>query len=201
LKATALAPLAFLFLSVPAQAELLQTWRLTATTYQVADGFMAPSFVEIGQNFYIDYVIDIETPGSDLEFNRAIKSISVNGITSLTDGYVWSTWGGELKAINVQPFSARADGITFVSLNNFSGNYYQELVPMLADFAAAAPTPAVDLRLDFGVNNIWAHTSSFVMAVAVPEPSSVLLMLIGLPMLTLRRYGSRRTGVFSAHKL
>lgn len=199
-KTAALAPLAFLFLSLSAQAEVLQTWRVTATTYQVEEGFTPPSFAEIGQDFFIDYVIDTDTPWSDTGYNCAIKSMSVNGMTSASDGYVASWAGGALKAINVEPVSGRTDGITFISFNNFSGVDNQDLGSMLADFAAAAPTTAADLRLDFGVNSIRAHTSSFVMTSGtVPEPSSVLLMLIGLPLLMLRRYGSRRAGAYTAN--
>ncbi|MET3131123.1 hypothetical protein AAKU55_001381 [Oxalobacteraceae bacterium GrIS 1.11] len=198
-KATALAPLAFLFLSVPAHAELLQTWRLAATTYQDQGGrFTPPSFVKIGQKFSIDYVIDTEAPSGGVGFNGVVKSFSINGITSLSDGYLLSMRGIIFNAINVGPSSARADGINFISFNNFSGTDKQDITSLLAGFAAAAPTSAADLRVDFGVNSIWAHTNSFVMT-SVPEPTSALLMLIGLPLLMLRKYRLRSAGAYSAN--
>jgi hypothetical protein len=195
-KLPALASLAFLFFAAPAQAELLQTWRLASTTYQVQSEFTPPSFAEIGQKFYIDYVIDTQAssmPGWDGMFMGAVKSFSVNGITSRSDGYIMGLdW---LSAINVAPSSFRSDGITFVSFNNFAGMLAPDVSTALGRFSDFAHTPATDLRVDFGDNSIWARPSSFEMT-SVPEPLPALLMLAGLPLLLLRN--RRRASVPAA---
>jgi hypothetical protein len=179
-KVTALASLAFLFFSASAQAEL-QTWRLTSTTYQVQNGFTPPAFALIGNDFYIDYLVETQTPslpGWDGMFSGAVKSFSVNGITSQSDGYI-SAHGG-LNAINIWPSSSRSDGIDFLSFNNFSGTYTPNVTSALEEFADFAPTSSTDLRVDFGDKSIWAKPSSFVMTSSVPEPSSLLLAALGV---------------------
>lgn len=179
-KATALASLAFLVFSASAQAEL-QTWRLTSTTYQIQDGFTPPVFAQIGKDFYIDYVVDTQTPsfpGWNGMFSGAVKSFSINGIISQSEGYI-SAHGG-LNAINIWPSLDRSDGIDFLSFNNFSGTYTPDVTSALKEFADSAKTPSADLRVDFGDKSIWAKPSSFIMTSSVPEPSSVLLASLGL---------------------
>ncbi len=179
-KATAFASLAFLFFSASAQAEL-QTWRLTSTAYQVQGGFTPPAFAQIGNDFYIDYVVDTQAPsfpGWDGMFSGAVKSFSINGITSQSEGYI-SAHGG-LNAINIWPSSSRSDGIDFLSFNNFSGTYTPNVTSALKEFADLAPTTSADLRVDFGDKSIWAKPSSFVMTSSVPEPSSLLLATLGV---------------------
>lgn len=179
-KATALTSLAFLLFSASAQAEL-QTWRLTSTTYQIQNGFTPPPFAQIGNDFYIDYVVDTQVPsfpGWDGLFSGAVKSFSINGITSHSEGYI-SSHGG-LNAINIWPSSNRSDGIDFLSLGDFSGTYTPNVTLALKQFADAVKTPSTDLRVDFGDNSIWAKPSSFVMTSSVPEPSSLLLAALGV---------------------
>lgn len=179
-KATALASLAFLFYSASAQAEL-QTWRLTSTTYQVQASFAPPAFAQIGKDFHIDYVVDTQTPsfpGWDGLFSGAVKSFSINGITSQSEGYI-SAHGG-LNAINIWPSSSRSDGIDFLSLGNFSETHTPDVTSALKDFADSVQTKWTDLRVDFGDKSIWAKPSSFVMTSSVPEPSGLLLTALGV---------------------
>lgn len=190
--AVAAAALASLAFASAAQAEL-QTWRLTATSYEVERGFTAPAFAEVGNSFTIDYVIDVQTPS--LEgwfglFDGAVKSFTINGVTSLSDGYVVSLEDGGLNAINIWPRNLRSDGIDFISFNNFEGTPSADVASALRDFAAFASTGYTDLRVDFGENSVWAAPTSFVMTSSVPEPSAAWLLLMGLPVLALKR--SRR---------
>ena len=186
--AAALASLAF---AAPAQADL-QTWRLTATSYQVQEGFTAPAFAEVGNSFTIDYVIDTQTPSFDTwpgMFSGAVKSFTINGVTSQSEGYI-SAHGG-LNAINIWPSDARSDGIDFISFNNFAASFNADVASALKEFATFASTSSTDLRVDFGYKSIWAKPSSFVMTSSVPEPSAAWLLLAGLPLLAVKR--CRRT--------
>ncbi len=193
-KMAAIASLAGLFLSAPAAHAELQTWRLTSTVNSVDAGFTPPPFAQLGNVFDIDYVIDTETPsfpGWDGMFSGAIKSFSVNGVTSQADGYISATGSG-LNAINVWPISSRMDGIDFLSFNNFSGFLAADVASALHEFSAGTPA-AVDLRVDFGDDSIRATPSSFAVVVAsVPEPSPGLLLLAALPLALLRKRGSHR---------
>jgi len=185
--AVAAAALASLAFASAAQAEL-QTWRLTATSYQVQGGFTAPAFAEVGNSFAIDYVIDTQTPSFDNwpgMYSGAVKSFTINGVTSLSEGYI-SAHGG-LNAINIWPRDARSDGIDFISFNNFAGEFNADVAAALKEFATFASTNMTDLRVDFGDNSIWAKPSSFVMTSSVPEPSAAWLLLAGLPLLAVAR--------------
>lgn len=173
----ALAAAALSLLSTPAQAET-QTWRLSATTYSVQEGFAAPSFAEIGKTFYVDYVIDTATP-IDAGWSGAVKSITVNGIQSDVDGYILSFEG--FAAINGAPVGLRADGIDFLSFNNFAGQQATNVLMALQGFASSAGTDAADFRIDFGSDSLWARPNSFAVSV-VPEPMSVLLLSLGVPL-------------------
>jgi len=189
--AVAAAALASLTFATTAQAEL-QTWRLTATSYQVQDGFTAPAFADLGNSFTIDYVIDTQTPSFDGwpgMFSGAVKSFTIDGVTSQSEGYI-SAHGGGLNAINIWPTDARSDGIDFISFNNFAASFNADVASALKEFATFASTSSTDLRVDFGDNSIWAKPSSFVMTSSVPEPSAAWLLLVGLPLLALKR--SRR---------
>lgn len=192
--AVAAAALASLAFAAPAQADL-QTWRLTATSYRVQEGFTAPAFAELGNSFTIDYVIDTQTPSFDTwpgMYSDAVKSFTINGVTSQSEGYI-SAHGG-LNAINIWPSDARSDGIDFISFNNFAGEFNADVAAALKEFATFAPTNMTDLRVDFGDNSIWAKPSSFVMTSSVPEPSAAWLLLAGVPLLALKR-GRRTTSV------
>jgi hypothetical protein len=185
--AVAAAALAALAFAAPAQADL-QTWRLTATSYQVQGGFTAPAFAEVGNSFTIDYVIDTQTPSFDGwpgMFSDAVKSFTINGVTSQSEGYI-SAHGG-LNAINIWPSDARSDGIDFISFNNFAGEFNADVASALKEFATFASTSSTDLRVDFGDKSIWAKPSSFVMTSSVPEPSTAWLLLVGLPLLAVGR--------------
>lgn len=188
--AAAAAALALLALAAPAQAEL-QTWRLTATSYQVEEAFTAPAFAEIGKTFTIDYMIETQkaSSGNWADFFLGVaKSFTINGVTSESGGYILASNG--LNAINVGPSRARSDGISFTSFNNFAGGEKPDVVSALKGFANAVPTGATELRVDFGDKSIWAAPSSFVMT-SVPEPSAAWLLLAGLPLLAAER--RRRT--------
>ena len=188
--AVAAAAFTLLAFAAPAQAEL-QTWRLTAKSYQVQGGFTAPAFAEVGNIFTIDYVIDTQTPSFynwPGMYSGAVKSFTIDGVTSLSGGYI-SAHGG-LNAINIWPSDARSDGIDFISFNNFAGEFNADVALALKEFATSATTNRTDLRVDFGDKSIWAKPSSFVMT-SVPEPSAAWLLLVGLPLLALKR--SRRT--------
>lgn len=183
----AAATFALLAFAAPAQAEL-QTWRLTATSYSVETGFIAPSFAEIGKSFTVDYVIDTQKPAIDSWsglFSGAVKSFTINGVTSDAGGYFLVSDG--LNAINVQPNGARSDGIDFISFNNFAGGSKPDVASALKGFVSAVPTGATDLRVDFGDMSIHAKPVSFAMTSPVPEPSSAWLLLVGLPLLALVR--------------
>lgn len=188
--AVAAAALASLAFASAAQAEL-QTWRLNATSYRVESGFTAPSFLEVGKSFTVDYVIDTQASswggGADL-FTGAVKSFTIDGVTSESGGYVLAFEG--LNAINVGPNGARLDGIDFISFNNFAGGNKADVASALKGFATAAPLGDTDLRVDFGDMSVYASPTSFVMTSSVPEPSAAWLLLMGLPVLALKR--SRR---------
>ncbi|MBU0915417.1 PEP-CTERM sorting domain-containing protein [Aquabacterium parvum] len=187
--AVAAATLTLLAFAAPAQAEL-QTWSLTATAYELTDGFTAPAFAELGKTFRIDYVIDIQTPsleGWSGLFDGAVKSFTINGLTSLSEGYVVSVDEGGLNGINTWPIDARSDGIDFVSFFNLDATSYTDVASTLKDLATFAPTSSTVLRVDFGENSVWAAPTLFVMTSAVPEPSAAWLLLMGLPLLVLKR--------------
>ncbi|HEX5310801.1 hypothetical protein [Aquabacterium sp.] len=190
--AAAITSLALTFLATSAQAEL-QTWRLTSISYHVQEGFTPPAFAEVGNVFSIDYVIDTQTPsapGWNGMFSGSVKSFSINGITSLSEGYI-AAWGGGLNAINIWPSTGRTDGIDFISFNHFGGNGATSVSSALAEFSLAASTNAVDLRIDFGDKSVWAKPSSFAVS-AVPEPSCGLLLLGGLLTVLFRKSCFRR---------
>lgn len=187
-KAATLVALAISSLSSSVQAEL-QTWRLTATSYKVENGFTPPPFAEGGKTFQIDYVVDTLKPSQtnwDGLFSGAVQSFTVNGITNQAGGYI-SADGG-FNAINVWPSSVRLDGIDFISFNNFSGVYAPDVTSALNRFSQSATTSATDLRVDFGDLSVWANPSSFVM-LPVPEPTPTLLLLVGLPLVLFRKFG------------
>lgn len=177
-------------LSAPAQAEL-QTWQLTATVYQVDSGFTPPPFAAMGQTFQVDFVIDTLVPASDPHFfNGAVTSFSINGITSEAGGYLLN--GAGLNAINAAPTSLRADGIDFLSFNNFGGISAPDVTTALQRFAEVvhASSSFAQIRVDFGEQSVFADPSSFVVT-SVPEPASGALMLLGLPLLLLRKQRMR----------
>jgi hypothetical protein len=185
--AVAAAALASLAFAAPAQADL-QTWRLSATSSQVESGFTAPSFLEVGKGFTIDYVIDTQAPswGSGVAlFLGAVKSFTLNGVTSGSAGYIAAADG--LNALNVGPSDARLDGIDFVSFNNFAGGDEADVASALKGFATAVPLGDTELRVDFGYMSIYASPTSFVMTSAVPEPSAAWLLLAGAPLLAIQR--------------
>ncbi len=188
--AAAIASLAF---AAPAQAEL-QTWSLTGTAYEVSEGFTAPAFAEVGKTFRIDYVIDIQTPsleGWSGHFDGAVKSFTINGLTSLSEGYVVSVNDGGLNGINTWPIDARSDGIDFISFFNLQAASYTDVASTLKDLATFATASSTVLRVDFGDNSVWAQPTSFVMTSSGPEPSAAWLLLVGLPALVAKR--NRRT--------
>lgn len=181
--AAALASLAF---ATSAQAEL-QTWRLSATSSEVESGFTPPSFLELGKSFTIDYVIDTQAPswgGGVALFSDAVKSITINGVTSGSDGYILATDG--LNAINVSTNDARFAGIDFISFNNLAGGDKADVASALKGFATAVPLGDTELRVDFGHMSVYASPSSFVMT-SVPEPSAAWLLLAGVPLLAIKR--------------
>lgn len=171
----------FCLFSTGAQAAL-QTWHLTATTYQKSGTFTPPAFATIGQNITIDYVIDNQTPPMMLGFfSGAVKSISFNGQTSQAGGYI-AAQGYGLNAINVWPITGRADGVDFLSFNRFGGAQMSSVAEALNDFSAAASTPSADFRIDFGTdsgNSVWAHPTSFTIS-SVPVPAASWLLGSGL---------------------
>ncbi len=185
--AVAAAALASLAFASAAQAEL-QTWRLTATSYQVESGFTPPSFIELGKSFTVDYVIDTQASswggGADL-FTGAVKSFTINGVTSESGGYVLAFDG--LNAINTGPNGVRLDGIDFISFNNFAGGNKADVALALKGFATAVPLNDTDLRVDFADMSVYASPTSFVMTSSVPEPSAAWLLLVGLPWLAVNR--------------
>lgn len=181
--AAALASLAF---ASTAQAEL-QTWRLTATSSQVESGFTPPSFLELGKSFTVDYVIDTQASswggGADL-FTGAVKSFTINGVTSVSGGYILAFDG--LNAINAGTNSVRLDGIDFISFNNLAGGDKADVASALKGFATAVPLGDTELRVDFGHMSVYASPTSFVMT-SVPEPSAAWLLLAGVPLLAIKR--------------
>lgn len=187
-KAATLVAFAIFSLSSTVHAEL-QTWRLTATSYQVENGFTPPPFAEVGKTFQIDYVVDTLNPSQtnwDGLFSGAVQSFTVNGITNQAGGYIMAGTG--FNAINVWPSSVRLDGIDFISFNNFSGIDAPDVTSALNRFSQSATTSATDLRVDFGDLSVWANPSSFVM-LPVPEPTPTLLLLVGLPLVLFRKFG------------
>lgn len=186
--------LASMFLAVcslytsAAQAEL-QTWRLSATVYQEQGGdFTPPPFAQIGQRVNIDYVINTAAYFNGYFYNGAVVSVSFNGQTSQTGGYVWPSPG--FSAINTYLYD-RADGVDFLSFNYFNSRQTYSLLEALNDFSTAAPTSDTDFRIDFGPNSVWAHPDSFAVS-AVPEPSSVALLGSGLALIAFAARKNRR---------
>ena len=94
---------------------------------------------------------------------------------------------GGLNGINTWPIDARSDGIDFVSFFNLDATSYTDVASTLKDLATFAPTSSTVLRVDFGENSVWAAPTLFVMTSAVPEPSAAWLLLMGLPLLVLKR--------------
>jgi len=180
-KASAIVSIAALAFAASAHAEI-QNWRLTAKAYRVQDGFTAPAFAQTGKTFSIDYVIDTSAAplyASNSLVNRSILSFTLNGITSEASGYIFTHDG--LSAINASPNAGRSDGISFISLNDFSGTPQADIASALLQFSAHAKTPSTDLRVDFGDKSVWAQPSSFVMT-PVPEPATLWLPLVGVPL-------------------
>jgi hypothetical protein len=190
--AVAAAALASLALASAAQAEL-QTWRLTATTYEVSEGFTAPAFAEIGKAFTVDYVIDTQVPAFDGWpglFEGAVKSLTIGGVTSEAGGYVIADDSG-LNGINAWPSDPRSNGIDFISFYNAGESSSADVASTLKLLSTFASSYLTVLRVDFGDNSVHASPTSFVMTSSVPEPSAAWLLLVGLPALALKR--SRRT--------
>jgi hypothetical protein len=185
----AFATLAVLSLGVTGAQAALQTWTLTATTYNVEAGFNAPSFARMGKTFSIDFVFDLDakrTPFSDQYDFYAPESITVNGVTTAVDGYIWAGVGS-LNAINVAPIADRSDLLNFVSLNNMITRNASSVTEALNNFSEAIVANAnspfmrdVDLRLDFSGKSVWATPTSFAISTAVPEPATNASLLLGL---------------------
>lgn len=190
--AVAAAALASLAFATTAQAEF-QTWRLTATSYQVEAGFDAPAFAELSKTFTVDYVFDTLTPSRDTwpgMFDGAVKSFTLNGATSQAGGYIVTLAGDGFSAINVKPSKERNDGIDFISFNNLDGVTSADVASALKDFAAKTAMGGTELRMDFGSYSIYASPTSFVMT-SVPEPSAAWLLLAGVPLLAIQQRGRR----------
>ncbi|MBU0915415.1 hypothetical protein [Aquabacterium parvum] len=190
--AVAAAALASLAISAPAQADL-QTWRLTATSYQVESGFDAPAFAELSKTFTVDYVFDTLTPSLDTwpgTFDGAVKSFTINGDRSQAGGYIVTLGGDGFSVINVMPSKKRSDGINFISFNHPDGVASADVASALKDFAAKTAMGRTELRLDFGAYSIYASPTSFVMT-SVPEPSAAWLLLAGVPLLAIQQRGRR----------
>lgn len=187
--AAAAATLALLAFAAPAQAEL-QTWRLTAQSYYVQAGSIAPALAEVGNSFTIDYVIESQQearedfPGL---FDGAIKSFTINGVKSQAEGYVFSSTEGGLNGINTYPSAPRSDGIDFISFYNAGESSSADVASTLKLLSMFASSDLTVLRVEFGMGIIVAKPSSFVMTSPVPEPSAAWLLLMGLPLLALKR--------------
>jgi hypothetical protein len=170
-----------------AQAEL-QTWRLTATIYNQSADFTPPPFAQIGQRVNIDYVIDTAAPFANSAYNGAVISATFNGQTSQTSGYLLAIPG--LNAVNTYLYD-RADGVDFVSFNRFGARQTHSLFEVLNDLSGASHTSSTDLRFDFGENSVSAHPESFAIS-AVPEPSSIALLGLGLSVIAFAARKNRR---------
>ena len=185
--AAAAATLALLAFAAPAQAEL-QTWRLTAQSYDVQAGSTAPAFAEVGKSFAIDFVFDTEVQsreGWGGVFEGVVKSFTVNGITSEAVGDILADGAG-LNVFGSWPSAPRSDGLTGIGLSDLSDVFYPDVASALKGFATSVPTGSVSLQLNFVDSAVSAQPISFVMT-SVPEPSAAWLLLMGLPCLALKR--------------
>lgn len=185
--AVAAATLTLLAFAAPAQAEL-QTWRLTAQSYDVRAGSTAPAFAEVGKSFAIDFVFDTQVPsreGWGGVFEGVIKSFTVNGITSEAVGDILADGAG-LNVFGSWPSASRSDGLTGIGLSNLSDDFYPDVASALKGFATSVPTGSASLQLNFVDSAVSAQPISFVMT-SVPEPSAAWLLLVGLPVLALKR--------------
>lgn len=186
--AAAAATLALLAFAAPAQAEL-QTWRLMATTQEVSEGFTAPAFAAIGNTFTVDYVIDTQTPSNlDWEgsFDDAVKSVTINGVTSVPTGTIVASEGG-VNGIHIWTNEIRADNIDFIAFNVLHDFTLTDITSTLELFQVLVQVGWTNLRVDFGSDHILAQPMSFAMTSSVPEPSAAWLLLMGLPCLALKR--------------
>lgn len=182
--ATTLTLLAF---AAPAQAEL-QTWRLTATTHYAQAGLSGPAFADIGYTFAIDFVIETQVPHVNSIFAGAVKSFTLEGLTSQADGFMGAYGGGP---IYIEPRSQRSDGVDLVHLMNSGGPFNADVPSALNAMSMSVSNGSSSLQVFFGDYLIAAAPSSFVMTSPVPEPSAAWLLLAGLPLLALKR--GRRT--------
>lgn len=186
--AAAAATLALLTFAAPAQAEL-QTWRMTATSTGVSDQSIVPAVFELGKSFTVDFVFDTQVPaleGWPGTFVGAIKSFTTNGITSQAVGDILATGEG-INAFGTWPSAPRSDGLKDVSFHNFDAAFHPDVASALKEFATFAPTSSTGLQLNFVDLTVWAQPTSFVMTSPVPEPSAPWLLLMGLPLLALKR--------------
>lgn len=186
LRRCALTTLSALGLLCAAHAQAaLQPWTLTATTYMVEAGLNAPAYAQMGKTFSIQYLMDTEAPATpfglyDTDF-YAIENVKINGQVSFGQGYIW-TGTGELNAINFEIDPLRADGLSFISLNNTDAKSAANVTQALLNFSQAVANGDTDVRLDFGAKSIWATPLTFTQgfAPAIPEPAAAATFLIGL---------------------
>lgn len=173
----ALAMTALCAVSFNALAEL-QTWHYTGTVDRQTEGFTAPSWLGHNQTVSIDYVIDMSVPVGGDAYSQAVKSISFNGQTYQTDGYVFS-WENSLFGLNTSVEPAQADGINFVSFGTWQAPASgPDLATLLTSVSQTPFGPNDFLRLDFGnAASVYLRNQSF--AAAVPEAGALPMALIG----------------------
>jgi len=165
----------------------LQTWELQATAInKYGSSFVPPPFASPGANIVIDYIIDDQAGILEGEIYRAVKSVYLDGESTITnDGSVITVPG--LTAINASLDNRINDSLYFISLNRTGGTVQPTLALTLQDIAASvASGQGTELRLDFSGNDnsVYAIPTSFA---PVPVPAALPLLSSGLAVLGLIR--------------
>jgi hypothetical protein len=176
----------FCLLINPAQAEL-QSWTITAQSFSSTNNYIAPPFMEPGKSFDITFLIDtLATENNSAVFEGAIKSFTINGITSQSNGIIVNR--EEFNAIATTPQASRPDEISYISFSTHSAISASNIIASLENFSQVSKNSPIstEITVSFYNGSILARPTSFAVT-TIPEPSSLVLMLLGLPLIFIKR--------------